>query len=439
MSSLLQTTLDETLACLPAAGVNELSALIDPVWIEQALAATGKASIRRRKLPADHAVWLVIGLALFRHMPLWQVVQEMALTLDGQDLPVPSSSVQARQRLGPEPLAHLFRLLTDAWARAHPVHGKALRVLAVDGVVWSAPDSPLNRADLGSGQTQYGPQPWPMVRGVCLIDTDSHELLDAQLGNYHCGELTLAAGLRGLDHSITLFDRAYFSAAFLLDWHSAGAQRHWLMRARDNLRHEIVQTLGEGDWLIRMPVSQRARQLRPELPSHWQARLIQTRVGGRVRRFITSMLDPQRFAADELGQLYCQRWEIELGFREIKQSLQQGQSVLRSKQPELVMQEVWGVLIAHTLLRRWMRLMAEHVGVEPVRISFHTAKHAIVGALNTVHLARAGALPQHLQQLLDQARYFVLPPRRPHRSFPREVKQSTRSKYPTKKCQSGLN
>jgi len=425
--------LDETLACLPVPDINELSALIDPAWIEQALAATGKASIRRRKLPADHAVWLVIGLALFRHMPLWQVVQEMALTLDGQDLPVPSSSVQARQRLGPEPLAHLFGLLTDAWARAHPVRGKDLRVLAVDGVVWSAPDSPLNRADLGSGQTQYGPQPWPMVPSVCLIDTDSHELLDSQLGNYHCGELTLGARLRGLDHSITLSDHAYFWAAFLLDWHSAGAQRHWLMRARENLRHEIVQTLGEGDWLIRMPVSQRARQLRPELPTHWQARLIQTRVGGRVRRLITSMLEPQRFAADELGQLYCQCWEIELGFREIKQSLQQGQSVLRSKQPELVMQEVWGVLIAHTLLRHWMRLMAEHVGVEPVRISFHTAKHAIVGALNTVHLARAGALPLHLQQLLDQARYFVLPPRRPHRRFPREVKQSTRSKYPSRK------
>ncbi|WP_234385111.1 IS4 family transposase, partial [Paracidovorax avenae] len=400
---------------------------------------TGKASIRRRKLPAEHAVWLVIGLALYRHLPLWQVVREMALTLDGQDLPVPSSSVGARQRLGAEPLAHLFGMLTDAWGRAHPVHEADLRVLAVDGVVWSAPDSAHNRLALGSGQTQYGPQPWPMVRGVCLLDTDSHELLDARLGDYHCGELTLAAGLRGLDDSITLFDRAYFSAAFLLDWHSAGAQRHWLMRARDNLRHEIVQTLGEGDWLIRMPVSQRARQLRPELPSHWQARLIEVSVDGRVRRFITSMIEPQRFAAQALAQLYRQRWEIELGFREIKQSLQQGAGVLRSKQPELVIQEVWGVLIAHTLLRRWMRLMARHVGVEPVRISFHTAQHAIVAAINTVALARAGTLPAHLQRLLDQARYFVLPPRRPDRSFPREVKRSTRSKYPSKKRQSALN
>lgn len=78
MSGLLQTTLNETLAELPAGGMTESSALIDPAWIEQALQATGKASIRRRKLPAEHAVWLVIGLALFRQMPLWQVVQQMA-------------------------------------------------------------------------------------------------------------------------------------------------------------------------------------------------------------------------------------------------------------------------------------------------------------------------------------------------------------------------
>jgi hypothetical protein len=85
---------------------------------------------------------------------------------------------------------------------------------------WFGPhhDSVDNRQALGSGLTQYGPQPWPMVRGVCLLDTDSHELLDAKLGDYHCGELTLVADLRSLDHSITLFDRAYFSAAFLMDW-----------------------------------------------------------------------------------------------------------------------------------------------------------------------------------------------------------------------------
>jgi IS4 transposase len=122
-----------------------------------------------------------------------------------------------------------------------------------------------------------------------------------------------------------------------------------------------------------MPVSQRARQLHPHLPSHWQARLIEVDVGGRRRRFITSLQDHRAYPARALAELYRQRWEIELGFREIKQSLQDGEPVLRSKRPELVRQELWGVLIAYTLLRRWMREMANQLKVEPQRISFHTA------------------------------------------------------------------
>lgn len=210
------------------------------------------------------------------------------------------------------------------------------------------------------------------------------------------------------------------------------------MRAKDNLRYEIVQELGEGDWLIQMPVSPRARQLRPELPAHWQARLIQVEVAGPLRRVITSLADAQRFAPTALAQMYRQRWEIELGFREIKQSLQQGQGVLRSRQLELVMQEVWGVLIAHTLLRRWMRLMAQHAAVEPTRISFHTAKHAIVDALNAVHLARAGGVARAVATPARRAHHFVLPPRWHHRTFPREVTHSSRSKYPSKNASQGL-
>lgn len=426
--SLLQSALRETLPRVPER-LDALASLIDPTWIEQALQASGKASIRRRKLPAEHAIWLVIGLALFRNLPLWQVVQQLALSLDAQSLPAPSASVQARQRLGEEPLACLFGLLTRAWRPApDPTE---LRVLAVDGVVWSAPDTPENREDLGSGSTQYGPLPWPQIRAVCLMDTLSHELLDAKMGGMDCGELTLATQLQGLDHSLTLFDRAYFSAAFLLGWQSQGDERHWLMRAKDNLRHEIVATLAPGDWLIRMPVSPRARQLHPELPSHWQARLIEVSVAGTRRRFITSQQDALRHPAAALAQLYCQRWEIELGFREIKQSLQDAQPVLRSKQPALVRQELWGVLIAYTLLRRWMREMARQAQVEPRRISFHTAMYAIVNLLCFASIASAATLPHQLCRLLEQAHLFVLPPRRPDRRVPRVVKNRAH-KFPTK-------
>ena len=433
--SLLQSALRQTLARTPER-LDQLASLIDPAWIEQALSFTGKSSIRRRKLPAEHAIWLVIGLALFRNLPVWQVVQQLDLNFQGNALPAPSASVQARQRLGEEPLAQLFSLLTKAWCPPH--NQESLRMLAVDGSVWSAPDTPENRANFGSCSTQHGPLPWPQIRAVCLMDTCTHQLIDARIGAMDCGELSLASQLQGLDHSLTVFDRAYFSAAFLLGWQSQGVSRHWLMRAKDNLRHEVQQTLAAGDWIISMPVSQRARQLHPHLPSHWQARLVEVQVKGKRRRFITSLTDHKAYPAAALAKLYCQRWEIELGFREIKESLQQGQPVLRSRQPELVRQELWGVFIACTLLRRWMCEMAAHAKVEPLRISFQTASYAIVGLLRGASIESAATLPKQLVHLLEQSHVFVLPPRRPERHVPRVVKNRA-PKFPTKKCQPGLN
>jgi len=124
-------------------------------------------------------------------------------------------------------------------------------------------------------------------------------------------------------------------------------------------------------------------------------------VKNQTRRFSTSLLDHEQHPAQHLAQLCRQRWEIELAFRDIKQSLHGGQAVLRSKQPELVKQEVWGLLIAYMVLRRWMRKMADAADVEPTRISFHTAQHAIVGLLHTASLSTHGTLPQRLAHLLE--------------------------------------
>ena len=121
------------------------------------------------------------------------------------------------------------------------------------------------------------------------MDTYSHELLDARMGAMSQGELTLAADLQNIDQSLTVFDRAYFSAAFLLNWQSQGQDRHWLMRAKDNLRHEVIVQHDEHDCLVSMPVSPTARKTDPQWPSHWQARLMEVQQGGRKRRFIKLM------------------------------------------------------------------------------------------------------------------------------------------------------
>ncbi len=113
--------------------------------------------MRRRKLPAAHVVWLVIGLALFRNQPIWHVVRQLDLTLDGQPIAAPRAALQGRQRLGQELLQQLFTLLARAWtsgscAPCERVLG--LRVLAVDGVVWPTLDTPENRQSLGCNSNQ---------------------------------------------------------------------------------------------------------------------------------------------------------------------------------------------------------------------------------------------------------------------------------------------
>lgn len=427
----LQDQLLQTLQRTPA-DLSRLCELIDPQWIEHALAATGKASIRKRKLPAEQVVWLVIGLALFRNQPIWHVVRQLDLCLGSDECVAPSATVQGRQRLGSQPLQELFGQMTRAWGHQTQLpSGLGLRMLAVDGVVWSTPDTPENRQALGDCANQHGAGAWPQIRAVCLMDTHSHELLDACIGGMDQGELTLASSLNAPDHSLTVFDRAYFSAAHLLAWQAAGHQRHWLMRAKDNLRYEVLQTHAHGDQRISMPISPRAQRLHPHLPATWQARLIEVELAGKTRRFITSLLDAKRYSAKELAARYCQRWEIELGFREIKQSLQGSTAVLRSKQPDLVRQELWGVLIAYTLIRRLIRLMAQKIKVEPLRIGFHVAAIAIIDILRFAPLETAGTLPRRLATLFDSAHLFVIAPKRADRSFPRAVKRRL-AKYPVK-------
>lgn len=435
----LQQALQQTAELTPAT-FERLAELIDPAWIEQALTLTGTVSIRRRRLPAERIVWLVVGLALFKNEPIWRIVQQLGLAGGDSPLPAPSAAVQGRQRLGAAPLAALFQQLAQAWTDTTPpaaARFRGLRTYAVDGVVWSMPDTEENRQAFGRGGNAVGAGAWPQVRGVCLMDTYSHLIRAAQFGDFAVGELTYAAALRTevTDHSLTLFDRAYYSAAFLIDWQQGGRERHWLMRAKSTLRYEIVATLGDNDWLVRLPVSPQARRQRPELPLFWQARLIEQTQAGTSRRYLTSLTDARAFPVQEVAAQYRERWEIELGYRDIKQGLLAGE-LLRSKQPELIRQELWGTLLAYNLIRQEMQLMAEALNTPPQRLSFQWLALAIVSVLRHCPLETAGTIPRRLHDLRAQAKLFLLPPRR-QRSYPRVVKPKN-PKYP-KKNASQLN
>lgn len=426
-------TLSENLDCTlqnASPSLAHFSQLIDLNWIEDSLHQTGKASIRRRKLPAEHVVWLVIGLALFRDQPIGYVVEQLKLVFGTTDYCVPSAAVQARQRLGHEPLNALFSLLSQAWfqeSQQQYANFQGLSVCAVDGVVWSMPLTDENFNHFGSSKGKTAPAPYPHVRATCLVNTHTHEIIDAQIGSMDQGELTLANRLSPPSQSVTLFDRAYFSADFLIEWQARAEESHWLMRAKDNLRYEIIQRHSSHDFHIRMPISARARKLNPTLGEYWEARLIEVEQAGKIRRYITSLTDSKTYPLISLAKLYVQRWEVEMCYREIKSDLQEGRH-LRSKQPDLVYQELWGVFIAYNVLRRQMKYMAQRAKVGPLRISFHIASISILNILRFTSLDSAGNLPKHLESLLEKSKKYILPERRA-RSCPRVVKGKPQ-KYP---------
>ncbi|WP_334663078.1 hypothetical protein [Klebsiella pneumoniae] len=87
--------------------------------------------------------------------------------------------------------------------------------------------------------------------------THSHMLLDAAFGGVAEGELTLAQRLVSAapDHALTLFDRCYFSASFLMEWQEAGTQNHWLTPVKSKLQYKVVERYSDYDMLVEMPVS----------------------------------------------------------------------------------------------------------------------------------------------------------------------------------------
>lgn len=400
---------------------------IDAAWVEQALAATGTASLRKRRLPAEQVVWLVIGMALYRNLPVVEVVRSLDLALPARRAVAPSAVPQARERLGDEPMRWLFEHAARAWAdrsaEAHRFRG--LSVWAVDGTTLEVPDTPDNREHFGGTQGPRGPSGYPLARIVALMAPRSHLLRGASIGGYWQGEVSLADELWPTvpDDSVTLVDRGFFGAATLLGLTQSGRNRHWVTRKKAKLRCRTVERLANGEEIVEMDVSPTARRDNPSLPKTWRMRAIPyQRKGFRAEVLLTSLLDPARYPGSEVIALYHERWELELGYDEIKTKMLERKETLRSQYARLVWQELWGILLAYNLVRLEAERIAATVGVAPIRISF-------IGVLREIRVAfvmwqhtSPGALPARLRQFEENLARFVLPERRSNRSFPRAVK-----------------
>ena len=408
---------------------------IDPDWIEQALLATGTATVRRRRLPADQVAWLVIGMALIRNERISAVVDRFELALPGRSPQVAASAVPpARERLGAEPMAWLFARSADAWAHASARRHawRNLAVYGVDGSTLRVADSPKNRAFFGSANSVRGACGYPQVRLVALMALRSHLLAQVAFGPYTTGEVTYAEELWSSvpDDAVCIVDRGFFAAGILLSLTRDGSNRHWLTPAKSNLVWRVVEHLGRGDQIVEMDIHSPAQRKHPWLPQVWRMRAITyQRKGFRPRTLLTSMLDPSAFPASEVAALYHERWEIELAYDEIKTDMLDREETLRSKTPDGVDQELWGVLIAYNLVRLEMERIADEMRLPPTRISFVTALTRVIDTWSWIAIASPGTIPKHLLDLRRLIKRLILPPRRPNRSYPRAVKVKM-SNYP---------
>jgi len=409
---------------------DRLRASIDPDWIEQALELTGTATLRRRRLPAEQVIWLVLGMALYRDRRIDELVDKLDLALpDRRDLTVARSAVaQARARLGPEPMRWLFEYRSRKWA--HEAAGedrwRGLALYGVDGTTTRTPDSPENRAHFGGQTSGRGESGYPQVRFVTLMALRSHLLAAVRFGPYATSEMSLAREMWEeipVD-SLTILDRAFLAASPLLALERSGKNRHWMTRARSNTSYRVVRQLSRGDALVELEVSSQARLREPDLPKTWIVRaIVYRRRGFKPQTLLTSLLDAEKYPARELAALYHERWEIELGYDEVKTEMLERREHIRGKKPEGVGQEPWGLALAYNLIRLEMLRIAREARVAPNRISFVAAHRLICDEWWwSCGTQTPGAIPGHLRRLREDIQRFVLPPRRSERWYPRAVK-----------------
>ena len=378
---------------------------IDPAWIEEALGATGTATVRRRRLPAEQVIWLVLGMAVFRNLSIEEVVRQLDIALPsaaGNEV-VPSAIAQARARLGPEPLRWLFLRTAGEWAHrsAEEWKWKGLRLYGVDGTTVRVPDSADNRQHFGPTEAgdARGLSGYPLVRAVTLMALRSHLLVAANFGPYTTGEISYASALWAEvpNDSLTIVDRNFFSAAILAPLAREGRNRHWLIRAKSQLRWKRTARLGAGDELVEMKFSQHAHELDGSLPDGgaWAMRAIKyKRRGFRPQTLLTSLVDAKKYPAAQVVELYHERWELELGFDEVKTEMLEREEAIRSQRPAGVEQELWGLMLAYNLVRLEMEHVAREARVTPSRISFIAALRFIRTTLMGLVFTSPGRHPE---------------------------------------------
>ena len=373
-------------AHLISAGV--LASVCPKALIEEVLADTGKASQRERLLPAPAVVYYVMALALWREAPLEEVLRVVCEGLQwlggGETGAVQASKSaisQARTRLGSKAMRQLAeRVLRPLAAPGAPgAWYRGLRVMALDGSCMDVADELANAEFFGYPGASRGQSAFPQARLLGLVECGTHVVVAAEVAPYARSEQAMAAQMlptKLKPEMLVLADRNFFGFKLWQTACATGAKLAW--RAKADRKLPVDQLLPDGSYLSTVFDSEDRRRSSGQVVRVIEYMLKDSATPAEASyRLVTNILDPLQAPALELAALYHERWEIEGVFDEFKTHLRANSTVLRSKTPDLVLQELWGLLLAHFAIRQLMAQAAWSRGLDPDVLSFTNAVRVI--------------------------------------------------------------
>ena len=412
--------------------------------VHEVLSALDAWEERERKLNMEVIFWLVMAMNLYPTLSQPAVLHRLSqgaryLWADDEEVVASKGAIsQRREQLGVKPVVELFHRCCRPMAQAgtRGSQGFGMRLVAMDSTLENAPDTPANARAFGFLSNPQGHGPFPQVRGVYLMECGTHAIIDAGFWPCRVGDTTAAKRLlRSVEPGmLLLWDSNFHSAPLVAKAHwQRGA--HVLGKLASNELKEVDARLADGTALC---------TLYPDDSTHRKGRPLQVRVieytlalpgvegAGERHRLLTTLLDPERYPAEALIELYHERWEIEVAIDEIDTHQRLLQRTLRSQTPAGVIQELYGTIIGYYALRFVMHEAALLADVDPDRLSFVGTINVVQMAVPEFQMTVAEQLPRLCRRLLRDVGRQVLSTRQ-LRLNPRCVKRKG-SKFPVKRA-----
>jgi hypothetical protein len=264
-------------------------------------------------------------------------------------------------------------------------------VLAIDGFTVNVVKTLDNVAGFGLPSNDTGAGPFPQVRVVALAETGTRSLQGVRVGPLSEGEQTMARHLWpgcGRD-DVVVGDRGFLSYEDLRAIIDAGS--HAVLRAKSDVDLTVLAVLPDGSYLSRIAEPGASRRMRRQrLPVRdipgIAVRVIEYSVaaededGGEaseVFALVTTLTDHEAYPIEDFPDLYHDRWRIETAIGDVETRLRGGpRAVLRSQSPDMVRQEIYGLLCVYQAIRALIVAGAQDGGIDPDRISFTRATEA---------------------------------------------------------------